>query len=762
MILRKRGFDVMKKKLIAIVCGVSLILSASSCGVFNDALDSYKDKAENAKDSLTATSDATVDTSADTTPDVEEFSPEFKSGDIVSSVKLSLDSDSGKLNIDRAEKQNVTPMGEDGTWTVFVYICGTDLESDPEYGGAATEDIMEMCAADENENVRFVFQTGGTLEWNNTVVDYSKTQRYVVVDGGIELVYEDAIENMGESETLADFLNWGVENYPAENMGVVFWNHGGGSISGVCFDELYDYDSLTLYEIDSALLSVYNNMTDKFEFIGFDACLMSTLEAANVLATYADYMYASEEYEPGYGWDYTTIGDYLADNPDCNGEQLGKIVTDSYFSMCLEVGEENSATFSVTDLSKIDELIVTFNDFAKELYEESVESASYFAEVMRNIKGADDFGGNNDQEGYSNMVDLGGIASACGDKAVLEAIDEAVVYKKNGSDHLDATGLSVYYPLYFDGGSDLAEFNLICPSPYYVAFIKLVVYNASFGGDLSDFTVSDIIDDGSWTNDSAYILDDSGYFSEVDASYYEGTNGQTEWDFAEGIEVTGMSPYITFEIEPSINDNGLYCFQLDEYGIENLYDACAFVYTYSEDGLDYIDLGETYDVYIDFESGYCEDLFDGYWLSLPDGQNLALYISLVTYDYIVYNAPVMVNNEYTYLRILQSFEDGSAYIEGICSGIDENGMASRDSVSLELGDVIIPVYDGYSIEGDDMYVYYGEEYTYVGDDAIEYLRLDAGDYLYAFCIDDVFGDYYVTDYIEFCVDENGDTYYYTY
>lgn len=752
----------MKKKIVSVVCMLSLLLSFASCGIFKDALDNYNEKAESVKDSLASESEKDK-TAENTTPAPVEVTPDYESGDIVSSVKMSVDGDDGKLSIERAEKDELIPMGEEGTWTVFVYMCGTDLESDPDCGGAATMDIMEMCAADENKNVRFVFQTGGTLEWDNDVIDYSSTQRYVVVDGGIELVDEDAVMNMGDPKTLADFLKWGVDNYPADNMGVVFWNHGGGSISGVCFDEMFEYDSLTLDEIDSAFLSVFNNMTDKFEFAGFDACLMSTIETANVLATYANYMYASEEYEPGYGWDYTVIGDYLADNPECDGKQLGKIVTDSYISMCLEIGEENSATFSVTDLSAIDDVIVAFNDFAKKIYDESVASTEYLFDIMRNIKHVDDFGGNNDQEGYSNMIDLGGLASVCGDKTVEKAIDDAVVYMKNGSDHHDATGLSVYYPLSFENGNELSTFNLICPSPYYVAFIKLVVYNAAYGGDLSDFSSFDIVgENGDWTHDNAYILDGDGYFGEVEDDYFTDSNGQIDWDFADDFEITGMSPHITFEQEPGINEDGMFCFLLDENGIENIYDVCAFVYTYSEDGLDYISLGETYDVYIDFYEGYCEDIFDGYWLSLPDGQNLALYISLVTEEYIVYNSPVLLNGEYSYLRIVQYFDDGSAYIESICAGIDENGMASRDSVSLEYGDVIVPVYDGYAIEGDDMYYYYGEEYSYNGDDSIEYLLLEPGDYLYAFCIDDIYGDYYVTDYVDLAVDENGETYYYVY
>ena len=299
-------------------------------------------------------------------------------------------------------------MGEDGTWTVFVYLCGTDLESD---GGFATSDVQEMLYASTGSNVRFIVQTGGTYYWQNELMPNNNISRYEISDGEITLIDEQPADSMGKSSTLADFLEWGVENCSAAKMGLILWNHGGGSISGVCFDELYDSDSLSLSDLNSAIEQTAAAMTDKFEFIGFDACLMGTVETANVLATYARYMYASEETEPGYGWDYTAIGSYLGENPYADGAQLGKVVCDRFYSGCEEIGQESGATLSVTDLSKIDDVIISFNDFAKSLYDAS-EDNSVLSDVIRNITYADNFGGNNKSEGYTNMVDLAGIVNA--------------------------------------------------------------------------------------------------------------------------------------------------------------------------------------------------------------------------------------------------------------------------------------------------------------------------------------------------------------
>ena len=90
----------------------------------------------------------------------------------------------------------------------------------------------------------------------------------------------------------------------------------------MCFDELNENDSLSLEEIDTALTSIYDKMTDKFAFIGFDACLMATVETANMLVPHADYMFASEETEPGYGWDYTEIAGFMESNPTAIQQNL--------------------------------------------------------------------------------------------------------------------------------------------------------------------------------------------------------------------------------------------------------------------------------------------------------------------------------------------------------------------------------------------------------------------------------------------------------
>ena len=315
-------------------------------------------------------------------------------------LNIQVDESSGSMSIERPKIRN-TPMGDADTWTIFVYLCGSDLESRIFFGGGmATDDIEEMCKASASNNVRFVIETGGCSFWHHDSIDSDFLYRYVVEKGKLKSAGEAKQVSMGKTSTLTSFLKWGIKNYPAEKMGVIFWDHGGGSLSGVCFDELEDNDSLGLREIDAALLNLVDSgeLTDKFEFIGFDACLMGTVEAANILASYSDYMYGSEESEPGSGWDYKVIGDYLAKHPEADGAALGIEVCDSFKKQCESSGDGQIVTMSVIDLSQMDPLLKKFNSFSKQIYQKS-EDKDVLSAMVRKINSVDNFGGNNKAEG---------------------------------------------------------------------------------------------------------------------------------------------------------------------------------------------------------------------------------------------------------------------------------------------------------------------------------------------------------------------------
>ncbi len=728
----------MKKRIIAVILAIAVMAMTACSGKESEKKDDNQ---------VTTTPEVTAEatkpaekeeTKQETTPEptsVEEVTGTEDEPEVTdapedtdkapTAFKMSVNNSDGKLSISRAMKKS-NAMGDEGTWTIFVYLCGTDLESSGQ--GSATSDLQQMLEGEGSDNVRFVLQTGGTSEWMNEAFDASVAERWVVQNNDVQLADSVELGNMGDPDTLYEFLSWGVENFPAEKMGVVFWNHGSGSINGACFDELNDSDSLSLAEINAALSAVYENMDDKFEFIGFDCCLMGTLETANMLATYARYFYGSQETEPGSGWDYTSIANFLAENTGADGGELGKVITDSFYDECAQAEQENECTFTIVDLEKLDDFTVAFNDFSKELYE---SADSNLAGIVRNINAADNFGGNNKAEGYTNMVDIGGIINNCSDyadgSAALSALEECIVYNKNGSNHSDASGLSIYFPLKVEGSNELGIFSGVCPSPYYLSLVDMIAKGYSEDGYDNSGLFSD---DGSWTSENCQCED-------ISEDYFEDDDEEDDED----------SKLITFEQAPVVSEEGSYWFQLDASGLEYASSVEAFVYM-DVGAENVVELGETFDIQSDWENGLFVDNFDGSWLALPDGQLLATYVVDASEDSIVYTSPIYLNGKRTNLRIVQDSE--GVYIEGAWDGIDENGIAAREIKKISAGDTIAPMY-----YLDDDSEYTASEYEWEEGDSIIYSSLPEASYYYCFLVEDVYGDYFISDFVIFNIDGEG-------
>ena len=124
-------------------------------------------------------------------------------------------------------------IGPNDTWTVLMYVCGSDLESTSTRmgGGLATGNLVELTQAKLGNNVNYVIETGGAKKWQNDTVSARYLERYEMKDGYMTQVEQVPSASMAESSTLADFLNWGVKKYPADHYMLVIWDHGGGSIT---------------------------------------------------------------------------------------------------------------------------------------------------------------------------------------------------------------------------------------------------------------------------------------------------------------------------------------------------------------------------------------------------------------------------------------------------------------------------------------------------------------------------------------------------
>ena len=239
-------------------------------------------------------------------------------------------------------------------WTIMIYICGADLESE---SGLATSDIAEILSVKRQpEDVNIIIETGGAKSWKSTYgISSSKLGRWEVRNQKLNKVSELNYASMGLQSTFQSFLSWGLGTYPAEKTGVILWNHG-GAMDGVCFDEKSNDDSLLSSEVTDACDAILGS--DKLEFIGYDACLMQVQDIAEFNSKHFNYMIAAEESEAGEGWDYDTWVDdlYAYQSTEnilkaiCDG--FVQSVTDMYVAEGYSAAD-NDQTLSYLDLSKM-------------------------------------------------------------------------------------------------------------------------------------------------------------------------------------------------------------------------------------------------------------------------------------------------------------------------------------------------------------------------------------------------------------------------
>lgn len=207
---------------------------------------------------------------------------------------------------------NVTVSEEQGAeWTVLVYMCGSNLESDyaDENDGCASNDLYEIATAGSKpSDVNVVVQAGGSTQWSSrysSVINKNSTNRFHLNESkGYVLDSQTNKSDMSQASTLQNFISWGMQKYPAKKTGLILWNHGGG-MSGCCYDDQFNQGRQCLQPNEVATACTNGIPSGKkLEFIGYDACLMSVQDIAGLNSRYANYMIASEETEWGEGWSY--------------------------------------------------------------------------------------------------------------------------------------------------------------------------------------------------------------------------------------------------------------------------------------------------------------------------------------------------------------------------------------------------------------------------------------------------------------------------
>eukprot|EP00898_Chlorokybus_atmophyticus_P003898 jgi/Chlat1/4509/Chrsp29S04579 len=266
---------------------------------------------------------------------------------------------------------------------------------------------------------------------------------------------------------LSSFIQNGISNYTADHYFLILWDHGGGWGGYGSDDYPNNSPPMTLTTLQSAISSALDATgVDQLDIIGFDACLMSNYEMNALLAPLAKYTVASEELEPGHGWDYGVF-QQLVDNSDMAADALGKVVADGFLALS-KVKQTTAITLAVVDTAKSGVLATSINDLAAafgKAFNESQKSltidvsiirgqAIEVAELSAQLNGqlsAIDLGeflakmqpsyGELESDSLSLLADAGTAAS--------KAYNETIIYFVRDAQEVaqGAKGMSIYFPI---------------------------------------------------------------------------------------------------------------------------------------------------------------------------------------------------------------------------------------------------------------------------------------------------------------------------
>lgn len=471
------------------------------------------------------------------------------------------------VSITLEEKSRPEADVDAAKWSVLVYMCG-------DTGERASSAIKELCQYEYPQNVNIVIQTGGTMDWGIDGIDGDFLQRYLVQKNSLFLKDQKQASSMGSYETLQEFLNWGVTEFPADRYMLIVMGDGTGTET--VRDRNFNDDTLNIEELSYAVSLTGRN----FDMIGFDSSYMASFEAASALSPYADYMFASEE--KCAGLDYGDLANCLIQYPYVLPNELGQIICDAYYDKCVDNGVERMATMSVIDLTQISTLAQVFDGMAGVMMD-SVDSLDAYGELTRNMLGAQNC------VGSDGMIDVGSMAAAIfpnvGDTAqsVMNAVAGAVIYNVAGDLRPGSSGLSIYYPKTIDEDK-LNTYMKSTTSDNYKHFIKCIAPNVSI---VDDYVESDYQETWAWCDyvgrefecvsymspDSRYSLMIEGdmsivkdvrmtkyfYLNDVSAAVSLGNDNNLDCDWANKTYMDNVAP-----IAPTLNGHLVQADMVDE------------------------------------------------------------------------------------------------------------------------------------------------------------------------------------------------------
>lgn len=227
-------------------------------------------------------------------------------------------------------------------WTMLLYLDGDYVDPASSSLKAAVDDLVRAIGQAPNSNVSVAVLHDGPVPGDSV--------RYLQQDGQLLKVPADATwpdeVDMGDLQTLTDFVTWGKREAPAEHYYLAIADHANG-IDGIAWDRHNNQDSY-LSNADLRRALELSSAVDgrPIDVLHLDGCLMGLLENAYQMRGLANYLISSQN----LAWDAFAYSSYrkaiVSDMaPDRLATQIAGLYRDAVGAL--------PYTIAALDLSKV-------------------------------------------------------------------------------------------------------------------------------------------------------------------------------------------------------------------------------------------------------------------------------------------------------------------------------------------------------------------------------------------------------------------------
>lgn len=268
------------------------------------------------------------------------------------------------------------------------WVLAIHMAADNNLYTAGLDDINEMEAGLKSEDVEIIVLFDGSPRGDSKLMRIKSDKSYdkniiseTINDNGAVVPASKEIDS-GDPEVFNRFVDYVTKNHPSEKVMFSIWNHGSGiyrngapnpaggsfmesignigqfrarGMSSKAFASDDNGGEMALRDLNPAMAIANKNLGRPVDVFGFDTCLMGHIETAYQLKGQANFLVASEELEPGDGWDYNGYVSALSKNPNMSPAELSASIVETYGRSYMPGGSQSGrdVTLSALDINRV-------------------------------------------------------------------------------------------------------------------------------------------------------------------------------------------------------------------------------------------------------------------------------------------------------------------------------------------------------------------------------------------------------------------------